>query len=95
MPALGEETTVHAVVGSIVWAFRRLKKPRSREMIARGYALHSVCHHISFHPKNNEREKGRQTDGDGDLSDINVRFVSRKQALNQAATVDTHKPQRK
>ena len=26
--ALGEETAVQAVVGSIVWAFRRLKKPR-------------------------------------------------------------------
>ena len=32
----------------IVWAFRRLKKPRSREMSARGYALHSVCHQLSF-----------------------------------------------
>ena len=27
-----EESTVQAVVGSIVWAFRRLKKPRIREM---------------------------------------------------------------
>ena len=26
------------VVGSIVWAFRRLKKPRSRKMSARDYA---------------------------------------------------------
>ena len=39
---LGEETAVQAVVGSIVWAFRRLKKPMSRGMSARGYALHSV-----------------------------------------------------
>ena len=46
--ALGEETTVHAVVGSIVWAFRRLKKPRCREMSARGYALHSVRPQLSF-----------------------------------------------
>ena len=30
-----------AVVGLIVCAFRRLKKPRNREMGARGYALHS------------------------------------------------------
>ena len=34
---------VQAVVGSIVWAFLRLKKPRSREMNARGYALYNVC----------------------------------------------------
>ena len=40
--ALGEETAVLAVVGSIVWAFRRLEKPRCREMCARGYALYSV-----------------------------------------------------
>ena len=38
-----EETAAQTVVGSIVWAFRRLKKPRSREMSARSYALHSVC----------------------------------------------------
>ena len=38
----GEKTAFQAVGGSIVWAFRRLKKPRSREMSARGYALHSV-----------------------------------------------------
>ena len=38
--ALGEETSVQAVVGSIVGAFRRLKK---REMSARSYALHNVC----------------------------------------------------
>ena len=37
--AIGKETAVQAVVGSIVWAFRRLKKPRS-QMSARGYALH-------------------------------------------------------
>ena len=36
---LGEETAVQAVVGSIVWAFGRLKKPRSWEMSARSYAL--------------------------------------------------------
>ena len=41
--ALGEETAVQAVVGSIIWAFRRLKKPMCREMSARGYALDSVC----------------------------------------------------
>ena len=40
--ALREETAVQVVVGSIVWAFRRLKKPMSREMSARGYALHSL-----------------------------------------------------
>ena len=37
-----------AVVGSIVWTFRRLKKPRCREMSARGYALHSVCPKFSL-----------------------------------------------
>ena len=31
---LVEETAVQAVVGSIVWAFGRLKKPRCREMSA-------------------------------------------------------------
>ena len=41
--ALGEATAVQVVVGFVVWAFRRLKKPRSREMGARGYALDSVC----------------------------------------------------
>ena len=46
--ALGQETVVQAVVGSIVWAFRRRKNPRSREMSARGYALHSVCPKLSF-----------------------------------------------
>ena len=40
--ALVEGTAAQAVVGSIVWAFRRLKKPKSREMSARSYALHSV-----------------------------------------------------
>ena len=34
---------VQSVVGSIVWAIRRLKNPRFREMSARGYALRSVC----------------------------------------------------
>ena len=45
---LGEETAVQAIVGSIVWAFRRLKKPRSGEMSARGYAHHSVCPQLFF-----------------------------------------------
>ena len=45
---LGEETAVQTVIGSIVWAFRRLKKPRSWEMSARGYALHSVCPQLFF-----------------------------------------------
>ena len=46
--ALGEETAVQAVVGSVVWAFRRLKKPRYREMSAHSYALYSVCPQLSF-----------------------------------------------
>ena len=46
--AVVEEAAVQAVVGSIVWAFRRLKKPRCREMSARGYALYSVCPQLSF-----------------------------------------------
>ena len=41
---LGEETAVQAVV----WAFRRLKKSRRREMSARGYALHSVFPQLHF-----------------------------------------------
>ena len=45
--ALGEEISVQEVVGSIVWAFRKLRKPRSREMSALGYALHSVCPQLS------------------------------------------------
>ena len=45
---LEEETAVQAVVGSIVWAFRWLKKPRCREMSARGYALHKVYPQLSF-----------------------------------------------
>ena len=52
MLALGEEATVQAVVGSIVWAFRMLKKPRIREMSARGYALNSVRFQLSFFPYN-------------------------------------------
>ena len=48
MLVLEEKTAVQAVVGSIVWAFRVLKKPRCREMSARGYALHSVCPQLSF-----------------------------------------------
>ena len=46
--ALEEESAVQVVVGSIVWAFRRLGKPRSREMSARGYALYSLCPQVSF-----------------------------------------------
>ena len=46
--ALGKETAAQAVVGSIVWVFGRLKKPSSREMSARGYAIHSVCPQLSF-----------------------------------------------
>ena len=45
---LEEETAVQAVVGSDVWAFRRLKKPRCREMSARSYALYSVRPQFSF-----------------------------------------------
>ena len=41
--AVGEGIAVQAVVGSIVYAFRRFKKPRFLEMSARGYALNSVC----------------------------------------------------
>ena len=41
--ALVEETTVQAVFGFIVWAVRRLKEPRSREMSARVYVLYNVC----------------------------------------------------
>ena len=40
--------SVQAVVGSIVWAFPRLKKPRCREMSAGGYALYSVGPQLSF-----------------------------------------------
>ena len=54
--ALREETTVQALIGSFVSEFRRLKKPRSREMSARGYVLH-----ITYVPKNffpyGERDK--------------------------------------
>ena len=48
MLPLREETAVQAVVASIVWAFRRFKTPRSREMSARGYALHSVRPKLLF-----------------------------------------------
>ena len=48
MLPLEGETAVQAVVGSIVWAIRRLKKPRCREMSARGNAFHSVCPQLSF-----------------------------------------------
>ena len=48
--ALGEETAVQAVVDSIsiVWAFRRLKKPSCREMSTRSYALYSVRPQLPF-----------------------------------------------
>ena len=36
--SFGEETAVQAVVDSIIWAFRRLKKPKSREISARNKA---------------------------------------------------------
>ena len=45
---MGEETAAQSVVDSIVCAFRRLKKPRRREMSARGYALRSVCPNFPF-----------------------------------------------
>ena len=48
--ALGEGTAVQAVIGSNIWAFRRLKKTKIREMSARGYAIHSVCPQLSFYP---------------------------------------------
>ena len=54
--ALGEETAVQAVVGSIVWAFRRLKKAASWEMSARGYALHSVYLQLPFISRWEKRE---------------------------------------
>ena len=38
--ALGEETAAHAVVDSIVWEFRRLKKPMSLEINARSFAFY-------------------------------------------------------
>ena len=37
-----EETAVYAVVGSIVWAFRRLKKSRNREMSARRFTAFAL-----------------------------------------------------
>ena len=46
--AQGTDTAAHAVVGSIVWAFRRLKKLRNRKMRARSYAFHSVFPQLSF-----------------------------------------------
>ena len=39
---------VQAVVDSIVWAFRMVKKPRTWEMNARGFTLHSVYPQLSF-----------------------------------------------
>ena len=46
--ALGEESANEIVMGSIVWAFGRLKNLRSRKMSARGCALHSVCPQLFF-----------------------------------------------
>ena len=46
--ALGQESAAQAEVGSIVWVFRRLKKPRIRKMSARGYALHSLRPQLFF-----------------------------------------------
>ena len=47
--SMAYEVPNQAVVGSIVRAFLRLKKPRDhRERSARGYALHSVCSHLFF-----------------------------------------------
>ena len=64
MLALGEETAVQVVVGSIAWAFRRLKKPRRiRETSARGYALHSVRRHISFRTAAIDRPSGVRDEG--------------------------------
>ena len=61
--ALGKETAVHAVVGSIIWAFRWPKKPECWKMSNRGYALHYVCpifllirfsvHSLSYSPFQN------------------------------------------
>ena len=42
---------LQTVVGSIVWVFRRLEKPKGREMSARDYALHSVCPQLSYDTK--------------------------------------------
>ena len=46
--AIEEETVAQTVAGSIVWAFLGLKKPRSREISARSYALHSVGPQLSL-----------------------------------------------
>ena len=46
--ALGEETAVQAVVGSTVWAFRRLRKAKVSGMSAGSDALYSVCPQLSF-----------------------------------------------
>ena len=46
--ALRKETAVQTGVGTIVWAFRRLRKSRSREMSARGYAHPSVRPELCF-----------------------------------------------
>ena len=67
MLPLGEETAVQAVVGSIVWAFRRLKKPSCREMSARGYAFHSVCPQLSFLSQGNDRIFVARVERTGDL----------------------------
>ena len=48
MFTLVAKTAAQAVAGSIVWVFRRLEKPRCREMSARGYALQSIRPKLSF-----------------------------------------------
>ena len=51
-----------AVVFSIVWAFRRLKKPsRASNMSARGYALYSMCPQLSFFPYDIQAARCMQT----------------------------------
>ena len=59
--ALGKETAVQAVVGSIVWAFCRLKKPRCREMSACSYALQRMP--PTFLDRQTDGRMDRWTDG--------------------------------
>ena len=46
--ALVRKLQLGAVVGSIVWTFRKLKKPRCRERNAHDYVLHGVCPNFPF-----------------------------------------------
>ena len=46
--ALVEGTAIQAIVGTIVWAFHRLKSQRSRKKSDRPHALHSVRARLSF-----------------------------------------------